>query len=264
MSIETTNETTLLDLKVEAERKVSKAEDAIRDLMSAGLDNIARATYPALAALRDAAAAADAAYKDSLLFCKACGATLTILDHQADVCRVHEPKNEYWEAKRDRGGVFALATLTQKVIYEEELVGQLSDGAWENTAPYDHWEPWANCRVVVDPDNVGRTFHAKKTGYAFAAQLIDCVGERMLAYARLALHYGDGVDFRVLEGYGTTGTMPTNKDSAGSDYFARIRAYLSRFDLAEVKRVAEDESLYTEKDLRRDLAAISKAMKVVR
>lgn len=245
----------------EAESRVEKAEEALRLLTAAGLDT--SAVEAAIPALRDEATAKAESFKESTLRCKECGATLTILDHGLDLCRLHEPVNEYWEAKRNRGGTFTVANVVQKVLFETELIGQMSDGAWENTAPYDHWEPWAECRVTVDPEDIGRTFYARKTGYAFAKELIPYVGDRMLAYARLALVYGDGPDYRMLE-HGFNGTAPKTKDSPKSDYYATVRAYLSRFDLAEVKRIIEDETVYTEKDLRRDLAAINKAMKVTK
>lgn len=48
-----------------------------------------------------------------------------------------------------------------------ELDGQLSDGMWENTKPYDHWKPWCDAAVVIEPNNVGRNFFAPKDNYNF-------------------------------------------------------------------------------------------------
>lgn len=64
----------------------------------------------------------------------------------------------------------------------EELDGQISDGMWENTRPYNHWKPWCNAEVLVDPKNVGRNFYADKDNYDFNnSQLLSIVGDRMLA-----------------------------------------------------------------------------------
>lgn len=75
----------------------------------------------------------------------------------------------------------------QKILFDEELMGQLSDGMWENTRPFDHWKVWADCDVVVagPDDEVGRTFYAAKSNYNFTSRdLLDVVGDRMLEYVQ--------------------------------------------------------------------------------
>ena len=70
----------------------------------------------------------------------------------------------------------------QKILFKDELAGQISDGYWENTRPYDHWRVWSRAEVVVDPTNVGRDFYAQKDNYSLNnAELLACVGSRMLA-----------------------------------------------------------------------------------
>lgn len=82
-------------------------------------------------------------------------------------------------------GVFSVRNQAQKILFDEEMSGQISDGAWENTAPYDHWEVWCSAEVVVDPDNVGRNFYAKKDNYNLNRKdLLDIVGDRMLESVR--------------------------------------------------------------------------------
>lgn len=156
-----------------------------------------------------------------------------------------------------QSGTLNLATAAQKALFTHELVGQMSDGAWENTAPFDHWEVWASCAVKVDPTNVGRDFYARKTGYAFAKALLDieCIKTRMLAYARWAITFGEDVDADALECLRPDGTLSSWASPA-------TVAYLRDFDPAKVLAVASDESLYNERDLRRDLTAINKALKV--
>lgn len=69
----------------------------------------------------------------------------------------------------------------QKILLEKELQGQISDGYWENASPHDHWKPWCNCDVVVNPENLGRTFWARKDNYNLNNKdLLDIVGDRML------------------------------------------------------------------------------------
>lgn len=77
--------------------------------------------------------------------------------------------------------------LAQKILWDDELCGQISDGRWENSSPRDHWEPWGRCEVVIDPDNVGRDFYARRDGYCFTEkELLSIIGERMLESVREA------------------------------------------------------------------------------
>jgi len=72
----------------------------------------------------------------------------------------------------------------QKALIEHELLGQLSDGYWENTRPHDHWKPWTHCDVVVGT-NIGRDFWVQKDNYDFNnPQLLSWLGGRMLAIGR--------------------------------------------------------------------------------
>ena len=73
----------------------------------------------------------------------------------------------------------------QKTLFQDELCGQISDGAWENTKPYNHWIIWGQCEVIVRPEKVGRDFYAVKDNYNFnSAFLLECVGDRMLEYCQ--------------------------------------------------------------------------------
>jgi hypothetical protein len=79
----------------------------------------------------------------------------------------------------------AVRSEAQRVLFVEELAGQISDGYWENSRPHDHWRPWCDAEVVVDPDRVGRDFWAQKTNYDFAARmLVEVVGDRMIEAVR--------------------------------------------------------------------------------
>lgn len=77
-------------------------------------------------------------------------------------------------------GVLTVRNQAQKILFDEEMSGQISDGMWENTRPYDHWEPWCDAEVVVG-ENVGRNFYARKDNYNLTNKdLLDIVGDRML------------------------------------------------------------------------------------
>lgn len=78
--------------------------------------------------------------------------------------------------------VLAVRNEAQRVLVEEELKGQISDGMWENARPSDHWQQWSRAEVVVDPSNVGRDFWAMKDNYRLDhPNLIEWIGDRMIA-----------------------------------------------------------------------------------
>lgn len=76
----------------------------------------------------------------------------------------------------------------QVALFKEELVGQLSDGAWENSSPYDHWKGWSDAELGVDANNPGLVGYSRwsfpKRGYGFVRALVnECdLSDRMIAY----------------------------------------------------------------------------------
>ena len=93
-------------------------------------------------------------------------------------------KNGYGHMLPDEGNTIRVRTQAQKWLLVNELQGQISDGHWENSSPQDHWQPWSNANVIVDPKNVGRNFHARKDNYQLNAKdLLEVVGDRMISEA---------------------------------------------------------------------------------
>lgn len=72
--------------------------------------------------------------------------------------------------------------MSQANLWACEIVGQLSDGAWENTKPFDHWEAWAEADIKVGGVPGYKGFNPIKTQYALDTQLIPYVGGRMLVW----------------------------------------------------------------------------------
>ena len=71
-------------------------------------------------------------------------------------------------------------------LFKSEITGQLSDGAWENARPFDHWKFWCNAEVVMD-GAVGYEGYPMKTNYNLHA-LKRYVKDRMMN----AEHRGQG------------------------------------------------------------------------
>ena len=86
---------------------------------------------------------------------------------------------------RGQGSVIQFENATQVALYKGQLIGQMSDGAWENSGPRDHWRPMAEADVRVGKP--GMNFSPRRT-YGFA-NLIQYVGDEMLALARATKAY---------------------------------------------------------------------------
>src|SRR5580692_2726698 len=95
-------------------------------------------------------------------------------------------------------GRFIVGTHTAAALWECEILGQLSDGTWENSAPRDHYRPWFHLETVVIPGEArvdAPTAHFPKTNYNLTRLLdlgADCpfrheIRDRMIASATMRL-----------------------------------------------------------------------------
>lgn len=80
----------------------------------------------------------------------------------------------------DEGKTLRVRTQAQKWLMENELKGQISDGHWENSGG-EGWKDWTETKVIVDPENAGRNFVARKDNYNLThPDLLGAVGDRMV------------------------------------------------------------------------------------
>lgn len=82
----------------------------------------------------------------------------------------------------EQSPTLVVKNLSQSNLWNCEIVGQLSDGAWENTRPFNHWEAWSDANVKIGPVVGYYGFRPLKTQYALDTQLIPYVGGRMLVW----------------------------------------------------------------------------------
>ena len=113
--------------------------------------------------------------------------------------------------------------VIQAALFSCELSGQISDGQWENTKPYDHWKVWCDANVNVNPSNVGVNFWAQKNNYNFATKdLLDVVGERMLNIANMA---ENNIPLEAINDFNDYNLGDFNySDREGSTYWADKRS----------------------------------------
>jgi hypothetical protein len=77
--------------------------------------------------------------------------------------------------------------LSQANLYNAEISGQLSDGAWENARPADHWQVWSDINVKIGSPIGYSKIYPRRTKYALATQLLPYIGARMLVYGAAGL-----------------------------------------------------------------------------
>ena len=161
--------------------------------------------------------------------------------------------------------------LAQVVLYECEIKGQLSDGNWENSSPWQHYKPWCNAKAEVG-EPIGVNFYSNKNNYGLHT-LIQYVGERMQFMGALATLFPDEAKKLMAFEYGRVPesvwewnwyTEQASKSEL-PDYYSKV---LDRWEKAgltieKIELVGRQQDyIYPMKQLRKDLTSIKKAMKV--
>lgn len=161
----------------------------------------------------------------------------------------------------------AFRTHDQKVLWDHEISGQLSDGYWENATPRGHWEVWCRAETVVDPDNVGRNFRAARGNYNLAVKdLLNIVSGRMIVTVQIAQAFGaEHVDTvrHLFEACGQAWVgMPEYKGQYWDDIRSKITALAETLGMdytAFADKVAAVN--YTERELKRDLKEMMRTIR---
>jgi len=150
---------------------------------------------------------------------------------------------------------FVVKSVAQAALFEYCLKGQISDGYWENSRPFNHWQMWgqATVQVAKPGDQTGRNFYPLKDNYNFAAKgLLDVVGNQMLATARLGIKFGMDNLSLLRNCIGGNGEFCV--PSYPGTHYEDIRARLAKFDPKEVENAINGVSVdYTMKDMKDDL-----------
>ena len=80
-----------------------------------------------------------------------------------------------------------VGNAAQAALLKHELLGQMSDGHWENSRGHgDDWRKWSRADVVVDSDNVGINFYQSRNYDFLSEDLLKTVRTRMILYVRLS------------------------------------------------------------------------------
>ena len=136
----------------------------------------------------------------------------------------------------------------QRTLFMVELRGQISDGAWENSRPYEHWRYWTGIEVGVDPSNLGRNFYVVKDNYNFTdSGMLAVIGERMCYFAALAKKgYDAGVIYKL-------GDYDNYYAKGHTDEYWRKKDALMKEVFGNYENLCREREGYSEKELRKEL-----------
>jgi hypothetical protein len=169
---------------------------------------------------------------------------------------------------KEQSGKICFSEPEMFALWKFEVVGQLSDGHWENATPNDHWKFWHDLVPVLLEDSSAdshvelNAIHQPVLKNAYnIVDLAEVLGDRMVRLGRLArsapqlLRYGTFVRDVVC-----------NYEDAVPDNFA---VYLTKQKSGKKMLMSTPQAAvyyateYNRKDLRKDLRKISKLMKTV-
>ena len=88
--------------------------------------------------------------------------------------------------------VLKFKTQDQVTSFENEIMGQISDGHWENSRPHNHWKVWCDATVSVDPNVQGRNFYPSRKYNLLSKEMLSVIGERIMVLVKMGRAFGGG------------------------------------------------------------------------
>ena len=149
-------------------------------------------------------------------------------------------------------GTFHFKSTAAANLYSEEITGQISDGAWENARPLNHWQYWCGGKVVVD-GTVGRTGTALRTSYSLKS-LKRYIKEEMKNAIRIAKMPWFTMEFGHLTRDLTSEFAVKEFAEKGNTYYAD--KYFKEFKIRGREYVLENRQLTIESHMSKALKAL--------
>jgi hypothetical protein len=161
-------------------------------------------------------------------------------------------------------------TLSQVILFECELKGQLSDGYWENARPHDHWKVPCSATAKV-ATNVGTTFYPTRKYNFCAPSLLEAVGDRMAYFVKFYIAFPEvsfdkhwDIDFSDCKDSGEVDAQILRWLAAPTDNYYHQKAIkamkilgVSTAKALALKMAKVFAVPYSSKDLRKDLKEMS-------
>lgn len=170
-------------------------------------------------------------------------------------------------------GKIFLPSTTSAALFEHVLLGQFSDGKWENSTPHDHWKPWGNLEIVFDHGCTPRVEGGggfRKKNYNLLG-LLEYIEDEMLALCRMTLaaeYLGVELTHNARNA-AHYGYMPatlaewSDRKASGKWGADHVAAYMADVTPELARAFYEHEKSYTVKDLKKDLTLCKAAISTV-
>ena len=166
-----------------------------------------------------------------------------------------------------------------KAIFDHEIVGQLSDGAWENSTPFNHYRFWCHLDTQVGPDwsfvpnvNVPWDYRRpiKKTSYNLSilvGEVCDLSYRMRAQYVNAEMDLGlkDSEPENFVDYNGNVRDANDIRETLqGSAFWNERLARLEALGIEETcRKMKEGMDRYSRKDLIKDLKLIKRQMGLV-
>jgi len=168
--------------------------------------------------------------------------------------------------------ILYVKNMPQKIIFYCEMKGQMSDGAWENSRPDDHYKAWMLDwdAIIVNPNKIGTIGinRFEKRNYDFSSpKLLSIVGHRIIIKINLWKNMGRTIE-KILEGghhaipdsveaYDRIVVNADGGDQFWKKYYEKLnQAGISRDDI-----VAAEKGPYTMSNLKSDCNGLKECVK---
>lgn len=147
------------------------------------------------------------------------------------------------------------------------MSGQISDGNWENSRPYDHYERMCEAKIEVSDDPHINFIPARKYNFADKV-LVDVVGWRMIWYVKLFKTYPNSE--KIMRDMpetvkGIDGFINYSKRNGGDYFTEKLNATKKFFGVNTIEELREiytqiEKYDYEHADLIKDLRDMSKTV----
>jgi hypothetical protein len=149
-----------------------------------------------------------------------------------------------------------LQNNAQVLLWNTELSGQVSDGYWENARPFDHYKAVSGAKAVIG-DELSINFYLRRKYNFAAAQLLEYVGARMRMNVLVQLTYPI-LSYEAIRCF-DNGSYMWASDSYKKTLKELSLVGINNYDELQAAIKNLDATLYTMKDLKKDLKAITTA-----
>ncbi len=161
--------------------------------------------------------------------------------------------------------IITFKTRDQAVIFAYEMLGQISDGVWENSSPHNHYKSFDGVEVKTGEDVGTQQLHLRRHYNFNNKELKDIVGNRMKDQVKTARVLGNKLNAKDLDLVSSylmeswEAVKRNQNDKYWKEKLDDLYRVLSVNSIDALEKIREDINTvdYSDKDLSRDLKEIS-------